>query len=57
MIDYLDKLLNISFASDRKANVGTIECRMCQETYSTTIHCKLVLNFIEFYFVLIFRFK
>lgn len=26
--------------SDRKASVGTIECRMCQETYSTPIHCK-----------------
>ncbi|CAF0849592.1 unnamed protein product [Adineta steineri] len=23
---------------DRKANVGTIECRMCQEAYSTSIH-------------------
>ncbi|CAF0830848.1 unnamed protein product [Rotaria sordida] len=23
---------------DRKANVGTIECRMCLETYSTPIH-------------------
>ncbi|CAF1094453.1 unnamed protein product [Didymodactylos carnosus] len=23
---------------DRKANVGTIECRMCRETYSTTVH-------------------
>ncbi|UJR08151.1 hypothetical protein I4U23_012427 [Adineta vaga] len=23
---------------DRKANVGTIECRMCQEVYSTATH-------------------
>ena len=29
--------------SDRKANVGTIECRMCQETYSTSTHCKRLL--------------
>jgi transcription elongation factor Elf1 len=29
-------------SSDRKANVGTIECRMCQETYSTAIHCKIL---------------
>lgn len=33
------------FLSDRKANVGTIECRMCQETYSTAIHCKILFHF------------
>jgi hypothetical protein len=36
------KLILIINFSDRKANVGTIECRMCQETYSTAIHCKTI---------------
>ncbi len=39
--------------SDRKANVGTIECRMCQESYSTSIHCKLIIykSWFKYFFL------
>ncbi len=44
------KIIPIINFSDRKANVGTIECRMCQETYSTATHCKNSFS----YFVILF---
>jgi hypothetical protein len=47
MISKINKI-SILFFSDRKANVGTIDCRMCQETYSTPTHCKsyFIINII-----------
>lgn len=38
---FSQSILQWSNSRDRKANIGTIHCQMCQETYSTSIHCKL----------------